>query len=660
MGAFDALATAVSGLQAQSIALQNISGNVANSQTIGFKSTDTTFQYFVNSSLTGSEVSGTVDALSNATVRIQGAIQNSTIATSMAISGDGYFTVEKPTSIGSNGQPTFAGSTPVYTRRGDFQPDGNGFLVNGAGYYLMGSPVDPATGNPTTGAPQLLQFKSSTSLAAQPTTQIQYSANLPSGGSPTGSGLLVPADFEANPISGAPQPAAMTGIGATLSSDANAVVTGSANISGLPAGGVAGALSINGTNINVAATDSAAGIVANINAQTGLTGVAASLNASNQLVLTGANATTNVTIGGNSAALLGELGLAFGTTNATNLLTQNAVAAGQTMTLQVGANPALTITFGTGPGQVQTLAQLNTALSSLAGGTASVNATNGNLSVTAANAADQITIGGTASALTFGVQNSIALPANGTVVGNDVTTFLNQSLSGGAVTGYNAAGTAVNVQLRWAKVDSTAQGGADTWNLFYQTNSSATRTQPAWQNVGTTFTFSPTGQMNPPITSLSIPGLTANGASLPNVTLNFGAGGITQFAGPNGVQILQLSQNGTPVGALQNLSINSKGLVEGTFSNGRTVDLAGIRLATFAGQDFLQQGDGETFIPTTRSGAAQFNASGQIVGSALEASNTDVADQFTTMIMTQQAYSATTKVVTTTDQMLLTLTNLTI
>lgn len=658
MGSLDAIATAVSGLHAQSSALQNVSGNIANLTTTAFKSTDTSFQNYMDPGRP-QQVSGFVQELSTPTYSLQGAIQASTVGTYMAINGDGYFTVEKPSTLSSTGQPIFDG-TQVYTRRGDFQPNANGYLVNGAGYYLMGNPVDPATGQPTGGAPQLLQFAVGTTQPAQATTQIQYSANLPSEGtSATASGLLVPADFEANPIAGAAPQAAVIGTGATLSPDAVAVATGSADISALPVGGVAGTLQINGTNISVAATDSAATIVTNINAQTGTTGVTASLNASNQLVLTGANATTNVAIGAaSSTALLGGLGLAAGTTNATNLLTQNAVSPGQTLTFQVGANPTLTVTFGTGAGQVQTLAQLDTALGSLAGGAASVNAANGNISVAAGSPTAQIAVGGSATAAVFGIQNPLALPANGTVVGNDVSTFLNQSLSGGSVTGYDAAGTPVNVQLQWAKVASAAQGGTDTWNLFYQTNASATGTQAAWQNVGTNFTFSSSGQMSPQISSLPISNLTVNGDSLGTVTLNFGTGGVTQFADPNGgVQVTQLSQNGSAAGSLETLSIGSQGQVDGTFSNGRTSELAAVPLVTFRGENFLQTGDGGTVTPTAESGPALAGASGTIVGNALEASNTNINNEFTTMIMAQQAYSLSAQVVTTSNQMLQTVTN---
>ena len=69
----------------------------------------------------------------------------------MAINGDGFFSVQKPTSVVDN-QPVFNGVTD-YTRAGDFQVNANGNLVNGAGYYLMGVTVDPKTGNPLGSVP---------------------------------------------------------------------------------------------------------------------------------------------------------------------------------------------------------------------------------------------------------------------------------------------------------------------------------------------------------------------------------------------------------------------------------------------------------------------------------------------------------------------------
>ncbi len=113
------------------------------------------------------------------------------------------------------------------------------------------------------------------------------------------------------------------------------------------------------------------------------------------------------------------------------------------------------------------------------------------------------------------------------------------------MTTFDATGAPVNVQMRWAKIDSVANGGVDTWNLFYQENSAATGAAPAWRNVGTNYVFGTNGQLNPAIPSLTIAALTVNGNNLGTITLDHGTNGITQFADPNGVtSVTDLSQNG--------------------------------------------------------------------------------------------------------------------
>jgi flagellar hook protein FlgE len=136
MGIFDALTTAVSGLQAQSFALPNISGNIANSQTVGYKETDTSFQDLVSAAAQNQQTSGGVFASSVCTNSVQGTIQSTSVSTDMAINGDGYFVVAQPTGQTDN-LPAF-NSVNYYTRRGDFQMNQADFRVSGAGYYLMG------------------------------------------------------------------------------------------------------------------------------------------------------------------------------------------------------------------------------------------------------------------------------------------------------------------------------------------------------------------------------------------------------------------------------------------------------------------------------------------------------------------------------------------
>jgi len=506
--------------------------------------------------------------------------------------------------------------------------------------------------------PTMLQFQNGFQPASA-TSEVVYRANLPSypktvdaDATIPGSELLNPANFTANPINGAPTVAKMIGYGATLLPDAAAKLTGSADLTALSAS--AGTLEINGTSIAIAATDDAATVAAKINAQTGTTNVTASIDATtHELVLTGTDASTNISIGGGSTlALLTDLGLSVGTTNATNLVTQGAVAAGQTMTFQVGANAPLTVTFG--PGNVMTLADLNVQLAGLAGGTASADPATGDVTVTAAANTDTITVSGTATARNFGIRTSSALPSNSTVVGQDVSTFLNESIAGGAVTAYDVSGSAVNVQMRWAKVDSSALGAGhtDKWNLFYQVDPNATGTETAWKNAGIDYTFAANGSLNPSVNAITLDNVSISGVNLGTLRIVHSTGGITQYSDANGsVKVNQLEQNGYAAGELQSIAVSDKGRVTGTYSNGRTIDLAEVTLANFSGSNGLKKLDGGAFATTAESGTPTYGAPGKIVGSSLEGSNTDIADEFTKLIVTQQAYSANTKVITTTNQM---------
>ena len=106
--------------------------------------------------------------------------------------------------------------------------------------------------------------------------------------------------------------------------------------------------------------------------------------------------------------------------------------------------------------------------------------------------------------------------------------------------------------------------------------------------------------------------MTVNGIELGNVQLVHGTGGITQFADPNGnAQVNMLQQNGFPAGELQQVSVSDKGRVVGSYSNGRTLDLAEITLANFNGANYLKRIDGGAFEVTDESGPADLRRAGQ-------------------------------------------------
>lgn len=449
MGIFGAMTTAISGLRAQSFALEHISGNIANSQTAGFKRTETSFADLVPNSPPKRQSASSVEAFSRSTNNVQGDVVNSDTETHIAISGDGYFIVE-PRSGQADGAPLFSG-VDNYTRRGDFELDRNGFLVNGTGYYLKGIPIDPQTGNPNGSLPGVIRVTNDF-LPAKATSEIDYRANLAS----------------------------------------------------FPLTQVADPLIPNSELLNVASFN-----------------------------------------------------------------------------------------------------------------------------------------------------NDPRASGAGFVRADDVNDLLAQSISGGAVTSFDASGAPVNVQMRWAKIDSVGNGGVDTWNLFYQEDSAATGTAPAWRNVGTDYVFGANGQLSPTIPSVSIAALTVNGNNLGNITLDHGANGITQFADPNGVtKVTDLSQNGFAAGELVGVALGDSGRLNASYTNGQTLAIAEISLVSFSADNALKKLDGGAFAATQDSGAAISGAQGSIIGQALEGSNTDIADEFTKLIITQQAYSAGTRIISTADEML--------
>lgn len=178
MSLFGSMTTAISGLNAQSRALGHISDNVANSQTVGFKRTDTNFVSFLTDSTLSVHRPGSVVARPDYTNTLLGTIEPSENPIALAIAGQGFFSVSLPTGS-ANGQVTFD-ERQFFTRAGDFQLDRNGYMVNGAGYHLQGWLSD-AAGEPDRTRIQPIRVSE---LVFNPiaTANIELSANLPAGG----------------------------------------------------------------------------------------------------------------------------------------------------------------------------------------------------------------------------------------------------------------------------------------------------------------------------------------------------------------------------------------------------------------------------------------------------------------------------------------------
>lgn len=183
---------------------------------------------------------------------------------------------------------------------------------------------------------------------------------------------------------------------------------------------------------------------------------------------------------------------------------------------------------------------------------------------------------------------------------------------------------------------------------------SPTTTDPGI-NSGT-FTFDPTGIMTTNITAgidFAVPG--ANAVRL-ELVLNGGVNGLTQFSSTSSTAVLR-DQDGYTAGSLQNFSVDRFGLITGFFTNGTTSPLGKIVLADFNNPAGLLRVGDNMYQESANSGSAVLGfalegSQSQITAGALEMSNVDLAQEFTSMIVAQRGFQANGKVVSTSDEML--------
>ena len=133
-----------------------------------------------------------------------------------------------------------------------------------------------------------------------------------------------------------------------------------------------------------------------------------------------------------------------------------------------------------------------------------------------------------------------------------------------------------------------------------------------------------------------------------------GSGAITQAVSPSVVS--SIDTNGTPFGSLSAISIGQNGMVTATFNNGTTRQIAQVALATFPNVDGLTAVNGDAYLASQDAGefslkTAGTGGAGTLSSSTLETSTVDLSSEFTNLIIAQQAYDASSKVITTADQM---------
>jgi flagellar hook protein FlgE len=147
----------------------------------------------------------------------------------------------------------------------------------------------------------------------------------------------------------------------------------------------------------------------------------------------------------------------------------------------------------------------------------------------------------------------------------------------------------------------------------------------------------------------------ANSLGLAGQTVNLDLNKVTQYSATSTVNAI--SSDGAGVGSIVAIEVNDDGIVSAIYDNSQIRTVAKVGIATFPNSDGLAQVSGNAYRPTIEAGEfvvkeAGVGGAGKISPSSLEASTVDLSAEFTGLIQTQKAYSASSKIITTADQML--------
>jgi flagellar hook protein FlgE len=250
------------------------------------------------------------------------------------------------------------------------------------------------------------------------------------------------------------------------------------------------------------------------------------------------------------------------------------------------------------------------------------------------------------------------LNADGSVASLPFTTDRLQSAAGESVrtafVAYDSLGTARLVELAAVLVSRD-----DTGTRWAYEVTSPDDTDPTTPGATGFISFDNLGRsINPQPVEATID-LTGSGALSPFVfNLNFTEepGTLTSLAqSPSDLQVT--TTDGVPAGTLQDFAIGRDGVVTGVFSNGLIRSLGQVTLAEFNNPEGLSDVGNNMYRSSPNSGPALITTPGArgsafIIGGAIEQSNVDLGQEFISMIMASTAYSASSRVITTTDQLL--------
>ncbi|HVX84245.1 MAG TPA: flagellar hook-basal body complex protein [Phycisphaerae bacterium] len=571
MGITSSLVTGLSGLSTSQSQIDVVGNNIANVNTVGFKSSRLDFKtQFLENFSYGTAPSADVGGTNPLQIGLgtqagaitkdfgDGSLQVTGVPTNMAIQGNGFFVLKD-------------GTRQVYTRDGSFQLNGLNQLVSGTGQLVQGYGAD-ANYNITAGVLTNLTIPVGSLTVAQATSKTTFTGNLNTGGD---------------------LPTAVSDL--TL---------------GQPLYLTDGAGGVNPTTPPTGAT-----LLTDITDSTG----AAQFQLGDVITLKGTKGVQD------TRAIAPETLTVTGTTTLADL--QSFFTGTLGIDTTAGANGAIATTPG-----VTIPATGNTATLTIDGNPGLEN------DLTLDNNSFSITRAGT-------VLTPYTFTKNSTADGESTAT---------SMTAYDSLGTPITVNIT-AVLESKSSSGS-TWRYFATSPANTNLAPPSSTAVGTgTLSFDTSGHQvssTTPIVNINRAGTGAQ----PNLSVNIDFSQITALSGTSS-QIASTYQDGSPPGTLTSFAIGTDGIIMGSFSNGLSRTVGQVALATFRNNEGLIDDGSNTYIEGPNSGNAIISApqqlsSGRIVAGSLELSNVDLSSEFVQLIAASTAFSASSKVITTSNQLL--------
>ncbi|MEX2672955.1 MAG: flagellar hook-basal body complex protein [Phycisphaeraceae bacterium] len=219
---------------------------------------------------------------------------------------------------------------------------------------------------------------------------------------------------------------------------------------------------------------------------------------------------------------------------------------------------------------------------------------------------------------------------------------------------YDSLGNEMSVDVSMVLEEKT--NGGTQWRYYAQSSDHSDLDR----NIGTgVMSFNTRGRLENVTEENILINRDGTGAVSPQqiqLQFNDGSESLSAFADTKS-QISPIAQDGSPLGTLADFSLADDGTIKGIFSNGLTRDLGRLPVAMFVNNEGLEEVGGNLFKQTANSGQASLvnagtGGAGRTVGAALEQSNVDLANEFINLISATTGFSASSRVLTTSDRLL--------